>query len=362
MQAVALSPNGLDQYRLPGLPEELFVATMDGIITLRRSGVSWSIAERALPGVHMSSLLVDPHRDAVYAGSHGAGIFRRVGRGAWETASAGLQSQNVFSLACAPGDSGLTLYAGTEPAYLYCSHDGARTWDELTALRAIPGREEWNFPAPPHVAHTKHVDVDPRDRDTLYVSIEQGALLKSTDGGRSFRRLRFSDPSYALNDDAHRIVFNPLDPDELYLPGGDGIAHSCDAGETWERVATPSMRVGYPDATFCSPETDGVLYVAGGGEAPNMWRQTGDAKATIACSRDRGRTWNELPLPPLRGNIEAATLVAWPGGYGFFAGTTDGDVYASMDRGASWSLIASELPAVSKCVHHRNLLIGRGAA
>jgi photosystem II stability/assembly factor-like uncharacterized protein len=362
MAAVTLSPNGLDQYLLPHEPQELLVATMDGVVALHRSADRWTAGERSLGGVHVSALLLDAGRDAVFAGSHGNGIFRRLGGGPWSPASDGLHSRNVFSLACAPSGAGLTLYAGTEPAYLFRSRDGAQTWDELTALRAVPDRERWNFPAPPHVAHTKHVDIDPRDSDTLYVSIEQGALLKSIDGGRSFRELRFQDPSYVLNKDAHRIVFNPRNPDELYLPGGDGIAHSRDAGETWERVATPAMRVGYPDATFCSPETDGILYASGGGTSPDKWRQTGDAAATVARSRDGGRTWEALPLPPLRGNIEAATLVSWPGGYGFFAGTTDGEVFASMDRGESWSLIAAELPPVSKCIHHRNLSIGRGAA
>jgi photosystem II stability/assembly factor-like uncharacterized protein len=362
MDAVTLSPNGLDRYELGGPPERVLVATMDGVVELRLAGRQWSVAERHLLGVHVSCLLADAEGDAVYAGSHGRGIFRCRADGAWTAAANGLTSENVFSLASAEHDGRVVLYAGTEPALLFRSSDGAGSWEELTALRSIPGREHWDFPAAPNVAHTKHIDVDPRDPNTFYVSIEQGALLKTEDGGRSFRELAFSDPTYTYNKDAHRVVINPRDPDELYLSGGDGIAHSRDGGETWERVATPSMRVGYPDATFCSPAEDGVVFTSGAGGTPGTWRKTGHAHAAFARSSDYGRTWETLSLPEQPGNIEAATLVTWPEDYGFFAGTTDGDVFVSLDRGETWSQIASGLPPVSKCIHARNVLIGRGAA
>jgi photosystem II stability/assembly factor-like uncharacterized protein len=359
---VTLSPNGLDSYRSATPPDRVLVATIDGVVELHRSGATWAVAARDLRGVHVSALLGDPQGDAVYAGSHDHGLFRRADTGEWVAASTGITSENVFSLGCTVRDGRTTLFAGTEPAMLFQSSDGARSWEELTALRSIPGRESWDFPAPPNIAHAKHVDVDPRDPDVFYLSIEQGALLKTLDGGRTFRELSFKDDSYVYNKDAHRVLINPLNPDEIYLTGGDGVTRSADGGATWERVATPEMRVSYPDAAFCSPLTDGTIYAAGAGARPGRWRQTGDAEAAMARSRDRGRNWEVLDLPPLRGNIEAVTLVNWPGEYGFFAATTDGEVFASLDRGECWSLIASALPAVSKCVHYANVMKGRGAA
>lgn len=357
MATVSLSPNGLDRYARSGPPDRLLVGTMDGVVELRKAPSGWVVQDRTLPGVHISALLFDTARDETYAASHGAGIFLRRGDQAWAAISTGLEHRNVFTLA--RNDRG-TLFAGTEPAHLYHSIDRGATWAELTGLRAVPGVDQWNFPAPPHVAHVKHVDFDPRSEKTIYVAIEQGALLKSIDGGKTFRALAFQDDSYVLNNDVHRVVCNPQQPDELFVPGGDGISHSTDAGESWEHLTTPKMRVGYPDATFVAP--DGAVYTTGGGTSPDVWRRTGDAASTVARSRDGGKTWEDLDLPHLRGNIEAATLVTWTGGYGFFAGTTDGEVFASMDQGKSWEQIASELAPVSKCIHHRNLQIGRGAA
>jgi hypothetical protein len=357
MQTVSLSPNGLDSYARGGPPDRLLVATMDGVVDLRSASGRWTVHERTLPGIHVSALIYDSARDETFAASHGAGIFRRNGGAPWQPASAGLTSQNVFTLA---RNNRGTLFAGTEPAHLFHSIDRGGKWQELPALRRVPGVEAWNFPAPPFVAHTKHVDFDPRSERTLYVAIEQGALLKSTDGGKTFTELAFQDASYVLNKDVHRVVCNPQNPDELFVPGGDGISHSTDGGATWEHLTTPEMRVGYPDATFVAP--DGVLITTGGGTSPDVWRKTGDAASTVARSRDGGRTWEALRLPDLRGNIEAATLVSWRDGYGLVAGTTDGEVFASMDRGETWQQIAADVAPISKCIHHRNLQIGRGAA
>ena len=365
MPVVCLSPNGVDTYHADEPPDVLLVATLSGAVRLSRAADSrrWNLASRALGDLHVSSLLREPESGLVFAGVHGAGLYRSPDDGrSWEPSMQGLAHEHVFSLAFVEKPEGIELYAGTEPAHLFRSRNLGESWEELAALQSVPGREKWNFPAPPHVAHVKHIAFHPRDSRRMYVCIEQGALLRSDDGGDSFRELHFQDAGFKLNKDTHRIVFNPRNPEEIYLDGGDGICRSPDGGETWERLATPAMRVAYPDHLYYSPEKQGVLFVAGGGTPPNIWRQTGDAQSAIARSTDGGRTWARLEggLPDeLAGNIEAVTMVVWPRGFGFFAGTTDGEIFGSFDKGESWTLIADGIPPVSKCVHHRNLVMGR---
>jgi photosystem II stability/assembly factor-like uncharacterized protein len=362
---VCLSPNGVDTYFTQQPPDKLLIATLNGVVRLSRAADArhWTVDLRALLDLHVSSMMREPGRGLVFAGIHGAGLYRSGDEGvSWEPSMKGLRHEHVFSVAFVRNVNGVELYAGTEPPHLYRSRDAGDTWEEVMALRSVPGREKWNFPAPPHIAHVKHVAFDPRDSRRMYVCIEQGALLRSDDGGSSFRELHFQESAFKLNRDTHRIVFNPRNPDEIYLDGGDGICRSPDGGETWQRIATPAMRVAYPDHLYYSPEEQDVLFVAGGGTPPNIWRQTGDARSAIARSADGGRTWTQLQggLPSeLPGNIEAVTMVVWPGGFGFFAGTTDGEVFCSFDRGESWTLIADGIPPVSKCVHHRNLVMGR---
>ena len=43
--------------------------------------------------------------------------------------------------------------------------------------------DAWTFPAPPHVAHLKHINFEPGNPHTIFASIEVGGMLKSTDDG-----------------------------------------------------------------------------------------------------------------------------------------------------------------------------------
>ncbi len=356
---VALSPNGVDAYALAAPPAEVLVGTTDGAVLLSlRNGV-WFEVERTLRGRHVSSLVTGLDGGISYAGTHGNGAYRRGIGTLWEDVSSGLGSCNVYALSCRRTADGIELFAGTEPAFLFRRADDAREWTEVPALRTIPSRGTWSFPAPPNIAHTKHIDFDPRDGHRYFVSIEQGALLETRDDGVTFRQIFFEDKSYLYHNDLHRVAINPRDPDELYLSGGDGITRSSDGGSSWRHVATPAMRVAYPDATFCSPLEDGVVFTAGAAARPGAWRVSGNAAAAVARSDDHGESWSVLDLPLIRGNIEAMTLVTWPNDYGFFAGTSDGEIFASTDRGASWSLIARDLPPISKGVHHDNIMRGR---
>ena len=82
MPPVTVSPNGLDHYRCPAPPGELLVATIDGVVELRRADGAWRQHERTLTGMHASALLVDGARGSVYAATHDNGVFRRSGANA----------------------------------------------------------------------------------------------------------------------------------------------------------------------------------------------------------------------------------------------------------------------------------------
>ncbi|MET0659696.1 MAG: hypothetical protein ABW110_16230 [Steroidobacteraceae bacterium] len=364
---VCLSPNGVDIYRLDAPPRGVLVGTMDGVIELRGAptDTEWSVVNHTLDGLHVSSVMRDPTRGSVFAGVHGEGLHRSLDGGStWETSMRGLSVPHVFSVACDARDGAGTLYAGTEPAHVFRSNDGGDSWHDLEALRRVDGQDKWWFPAPPHTPHVKNISVDPRDGRVLYVCVEQGALLKSVDGGNRFEQLFFEDAGCRYNNDAHRVVFNPRNPDEIYLTGGDGVFKSPDGGKTWQHLATPTMRVAYPDQVYVAPDDASTLFTFGGGTPPNIWRATGNATSTVVRSRDGGATWDQIGGPimsSLPGNLEAATMVSWPGGYGFFAGSTDGEVFFSNDRGATFARIAQGIPPVSKCVHYSNLAKGRAA-
>src|SRR5579883_450307 len=354
-----LAPNGPMVYRGDAPPTRLLVGTADGIVCLERADAAapWQPAGRLLEGRHISTLLFEPRRGGLFAGVHNGGLYRSLDGGAtWVRQMTGIAEEHVFSLAATERDGQTILYVGTEPARLFESADYGATWRELPALRAGPETEAWTFPGPPHLAHVKDVTFDPRDPRTMYVSVEQGALLKSTDAGQTFRELKeYSRPDDPVYRDLHRLVLRPSNPDQMYFTGGAGLYYSADGGEHWEHLSDHHARIGYPDGIQFAPDDDQVMFMAGARYNPGEWRQTHDADATIGRSRDGGRTWEILTngLPEhMRGNVESLVLSAWPGGYALFAGTTDGDVFASEDAGDTWTHIAGGLAPISKGGHY----------
>jgi photosystem II stability/assembly factor-like uncharacterized protein len=359
---VCLSPNGTTVSRLEEAPARLVVATIEGVGVLERehAGAPWECVARALPDTHVGSLAWDPERGGLFAGAHSGGLYYSADRGlTWERRTHGLGAEHVFCVATVKTQGGTAVYAGTEPVSLFRSFDDGRSWSELGAIRGVPGQDKWTFPPPPHTPHLKSICFDARDPRTFYACIEQGALLKTTDGGASWRELdsyyRDDDPWYR---DIHRVVAMPSDPDELFMTSGMGLYHSRDAGERWEKLTDTGFRLAYPDHFVVSPDDENVLFMSGATEDPSRWRQSHRADGTVMMSVDRGRSWKPMDkgLPASgRPNIEAMCMAIWRGGWSLFAGTTDGEVYESTDGAASWHVVARGLAPVSKVGHYKFL-------
>ncbi len=358
-----LSPNGRAVYTGDRPAHELAIGTLQGIIFLVRDGLGaeWRIARSALEGLHISALLWESQRGTLFAGIHGHGLYRSLDDGlTWQLKTHGLTCDHVYTIAAAKHNGAPVVWVGTEPAHLFRSADYGESWTELPTLRMVPGHETWTFPAPPHTSHVKHIHFDPRDTRILYVGIEQGALLKSVDEGQTWRELtgyyRPEDCSYK---DIHRLAIHPARPERLFLATGMGLYRSDDGGETWVHLTFRDSRVGYPDSLVLGPDDPDVVYLSGASQSPGAWRTSRSAWPGILRSRDGGRTWEELRegLPDaLHANFEALTLASWPGGFSLFLGTTDGDVFASDDEGATWDRIAAGLPPLSKVGHSRFLV------
>jgi hypothetical protein len=353
-----LSCNGGTVTRGDGPATRLFVATLRGVHIFERRGLdaSWSLGERQLEGLHISALLWEPRSGCVFAGAHGDGglwVSRDRGR-SW---SACLEHTHIYSLAAQARGDATVLFAGAEPAALYRSDDLGGSWRELAALRDVPGRDRWTFPPPPHLAHVKNIAFHASEPETLYVCIEQGALLKSVDDGETW----FEESGYAaeedfFHNDNHRVLIRPSNASELFMCGGEGLYFSANAGSDWEHLTTREHRVGYPDAMFLDPRDEDVLYMAGPRYAPRLWGEHGLADPTVLRSADGGHSWEEIRLGlPERivGNIEAMGLHHFDDRVMLIAGTATGEVYACENAGERWNLIAEDLPPVSKGGHYR---------
>ena len=350
--AITLSHGGPTIFQSSEPSKHVLVGTIDGVVCLERGSgdQGWHIAFRALTDKHIHALLTEPTSGTVFAGANHGSIFAsRDGGHTWERRDHGLTERNVYSLACAPLPQGPRLYAGTEPAHLFYSDDLGRSWSELPALRSVD-TSHWAFPAPPHIAHTKHIAVHPEDPHTLLVGIEVGGLLKSTDAGRTFQVVR------GMDDDVHRIVINPLRPAQIYLATGVGLYGTDDGGDTWVRRTDLQHEIGgYPDLLVLHPRRPELLFVASARQGPGSWFREHHAESRISKSTDGGQTWRPVPCgfpEPLPTAFEAMSLEDWGESFSIFAATATGEVWCSDDGGEHWTELFGDLAPVSKGNHY----------
>ena len=358
---LCVSPNGADFScdRTPA--SRLAVGTIDGVLLLERAGTTWSLSDHTLRGVHVGSLLQEESSGILFAGAHSGGLYASLDAGrTWEPRLEGLAHPHVYTLACQPHASSPILYAGTEPAHLYASVDLGRRWVELRGLREVPGAERWTFPAPPHHGHVKQVTFHPTDTRTLFVCIEQGALLRSHNSGGTWTEIEsFHAPGrHRYYKDVHRLRISPTDPSRMYLTGGDGCFRTDDAGQSWHQMMDGTPSIGYPDDIHLDPRDPSRILVAGAAVDPASWPEAQSANASVLCSSDSGRHWERLGtgLPdPMHGHIAAMTMHAYGDTFELFIGTTDGELFASYDSGMQWELIGDGYAPVAKANHYIRL-------
>ncbi len=245
--------------------------------------------------LHATALTTLPGRPGIFVGTHGDGVLFSEDGAHWEERNSGLTIKNVYTIASIAEPGGITLYAGTQPAALFKSRDLGQSWSELPAMRQVPGTEYWTFPEPPHLAHAKMLAFDPRTPRRIYAAIEQGALLKTEDGGETWRELsEYSKPGDGAYRDIHNVMLLPSDPQTVFMVTGVGLYKSLDGGETWERMTGEEFRLAYPDHICLSPD-EKTLFMSGARLHPGHWHGKHVADTTIVRSRDHGKSWDTEP-------------------------------------------------------------------
>ena len=269
----------------------------------------------------------------------------------WETRDLGEGVTDVYSLEAVPGVNNARIYVGTQPARLFFSDDLGASWTERPALTQVPSTERWTFPAPPHIAHTKHMNYDKADPKTLYISIEQGGLLRSKEPERPSR----SSTGWTMTSTASssRAATGTSPAATAFTPR--------QLGGGWEHRTTRDHEIGgYPDQLVYRPSSPNTLFIASAQHGPGSWRESHNAGARISRSDDAGRSWTVLAngLPDrMQGNVEAMIIEETPSSCRLLAATTAGEVYASEDGGTNWSVVVDGLAPISKAGHYRNLAV-----
>src|SRR5689334_6704358 len=168
----------------------IVVVTRAALLIARRAS-TWTV-EQHLGGRSPDCVAVDPRDPTrVYCGTAGAGLFRSHDSGrTWEPVGPGIDHPIVTAVNVGhaeQADGCGIVYAGTEPSAVFRSDTGGDSWVDLAGLRALPSADTWSFPPRPDTHHVWWIEADARVADRIFVAIEAGALVRTFDGGRTWR-------------------------------------------------------------------------------------------------------------------------------------------------------------------------------
>jgi photosystem II stability/assembly factor-like uncharacterized protein len=259
-------------------------------------------------------------------------------------------------------------YAGTSPQGLFRSDDRGETWAPVSGFNDHPDQAAWVWgdqDQTPEGGKTHSILVDPRDPAHLGVGLSGGGFFESRDAGATWRPLnagvamaaappKADGTEYEYGHDPHCVVQHPARPDRLWRQDHCGVYRlDRDRGDRWERVGRampPEVGdIGFPIATHPrDPDTAWVFPMDG----TSVWPRTAPGgKPAVFVTRDAGASWQRLakgfPAEQAWWTVYRQALVVDAGDpVGLYLGTTTGEIWASTDEGASFSLVARDLPHV----------------
>jgi len=245
---------------LVGTRKGAFILTSDG----KRQ--KWDVSGPHFGGweiYHMKGSLADPNR--IYA-SQSTGWFGQIiqrsddGGQTWEAMDNKFEYEGdagthqwydgtphpweftrVWHLEPSPTDPDI-VYAGVEDAALFKSIDGGRSWQELSGLRGHGTGPNWQPGAGGLCLHT--IILDKNNPDRIVTAISAAGAFRSDDGGgtwkpitRGLRSDFLPEPEAEIGHCVHHISMHPSRPDVLFMQKHWDVMRSDDAGDNWYEVS-----------------------------------------------------------------------------------------------------------------------------
>jgi BNR/Asp-box repeat len=135
-----------------------------------------------------------------------------------------------------------TAYAGVEDAAIFKTTDGGKTWAELPGLRAAKGHL-WQPGAGGMAVHT--ILLDPTNPKRMYIAISAAGAFRTEDGGVTWKPINrglksqyeLPDPDAEVGHCVHRIALHPSRPDTIFMQKHWDVLRTDNAGEDWREVS-----------------------------------------------------------------------------------------------------------------------------
>jgi len=135
-----------------------------------------------------------------------------------------------------------TVYAGVEDAAIFRTTDGGKTWNEMAGLRGHGTGPQWQPGAGGMGLHT--ILIDQKNPARMYGAISAAGAFRTDDGGKSWKPINrglksqfIPDPNAEVGHCVHRIAMHRAKPNVLFMQKHWDVMRSDDAGENWREVS-----------------------------------------------------------------------------------------------------------------------------
>ena len=332
-------------------PAIFYVATgTGGLFKTGNAGTTWSALFDKQPVASIGAVATwQKNTDVVWAGSGesnsrnssswGNGIYRSAdGGGTWDRK--GLEAtRSIARVVLDPADSSVVYVAalgrlwGENPERgVFRTRDGGKTWQHVLKVDARTGAVD--------------MVMDPSDAKVLYAGMysrrrtpwsfssgsTSGGIFKTTDGGASWKKLTDGLPTQtgriglAIYARRPSWIYAVVESDAGGHIGdfedksrSGGVFSSRDGGAHWERLSPFAPRPFYFSQIRVQPDDSTRVYLLG----YDLW-----------ISDDGGRHFRAGVSRTVHGDCHALWIDPADGDHLLLG--TDGGIYASHDRGATW--------------------------
>ncbi len=220
-------------------------------------------------------------------------------------------------------------WTGKNKVMIAISEDGGKTYKTTTAglpTYEIKANTMWGRGYPRALA------VDPTNPKIVYLGIDGdptpgnpaqtgGGVFKSEDGGYTWKQLANQPGSRRMY---YGLAIDPTNTQRLIWGAcntGGGVYISEDGGESWTHSLKQDSWIFNVHAT-----ADGTLYAGGN----NLWTSTDHGKTWKQLTKLTGRSVVGIEVDPRNPKAIWISAVTWDG-------SANGDVYKSLDGGATWT-------------------------
>ncbi len=135
-----------------------------------------------------------------------------------------------------------TVYAGVEDAAIFKSTNGGKSWEEMPGLRGHGTGPKWQPGAGGMCLHS--IVLDPKDPKRMYIAISAAGAFRTDDGGKSWKPINkglksqfIPDPNAEVGHCVHHIAAHPARPNVLFMQKHWDVMRSDDAGDSWHEVS-----------------------------------------------------------------------------------------------------------------------------